>query len=63
MVDYDDRCVNLPSYSLPISMINEIAAIAEEENRSQSSVLRESLNDFFERRKENRAILTKEKEV
>ncbi len=59
MVEADDRCVNVPNYSLPIKMIINVSTVAEEENRSQSSVIKEALELWFE----NRAINKDKKEV
>jgi len=47
MVETDDRHINTPSWSLSIKMINDVSIVAEEENRSQSSIIKEALEDWF----------------
>lgn len=44
----EDRCVNLPSWSLPTSLINKVITEADASDRSQSSILREALEEWFE---------------
>ena len=44
-VETDDRCINVPSWSLPMKMIIDIERVAKERKVSQSSILREALEE------------------
>ena len=49
MNNEENRCVNVPSWSLPISMINCVSVIADELGISQSQIVREALEEWFKR--------------
>jgi len=45
MEDCVDRCINVPSWSLPISVIVSVSELADELGVSQSSIVREALEE------------------
>lgn len=52
MDNEDKRCVNVPSWSLPIEMINCVSVSAEALGISQSQIVREALEEKLRAMKE-----------
>ena len=49
MNNEDNRCVNVPSWSLPIALINDVSVSADVLAVSQSSIVRVALEEWFKR--------------
>jgi len=61
MKDCEDRCVNVPSWSLPVSVINAVSVSAEKRGVSQSQIVREALQEKLNPIKNNQDMLQCEK--
>lgn len=59
----DDRCINVPSWSLPISMIIEVATEADERGVSQSSIVREALDKYLNPIQEDEEMVQYDKKI